>query len=466
MLIKRLAIDYIKVCLILFFILLIFLNSASNSAFGMTIKEEEKLGRVFINKITNQVRLINDPSLLDYINKFGRELTEVLPNKFFDFKFYIVYDKTYNAFAAPGGHVFINSGLIEVMDSVNELAGILCHELAHVVCRHISEKISKSKKTNIATIAGILAGALIGGNPGSGLIFGSMAAQQSYALAYSRENEREADQNGIKYMTEAGYSVKGLSKILKKIKLKNWIEVTEIPTYVLTHPALEERLSYVDSLMGAGFNCNIKIDKQKLKDFKKFHTRLVGYYGDTGSINKYIADIKKNPKDEFAYLGHALILSRMGNKGEAINQLQKALQLNAFDPDLLRDLGEIYFTCGRYEDAYKTLTGALAINPDYCETRYLFAQTLSKLGKYKKAIDIFEDLKIKYPDQIEIFYLLGETYGKLDQMGDAHFYLGIFYHKTGNFKNAKFHLKKAIDYLEKSSLKRGKAEKLLKNVKK
>ena len=107
------------------------------------------------------------------------------------------------------------------MDEEEELAGILGHEIAHVYCRHISQKIERSKKIGMATLAGIAAGILMGlggaGEAGSAVTMGSMAGGQSAELSYSRENEIQADQNGLKFITEAGYSVSGLLKILKKI---------------------------------------------------------------------------------------------------------------------------------------------------------------------------------------------------------------------------------------------------------
>ena len=155
--------------------------------------------------------IVDDPVVVTYVNKIGDRILSALPQQPFKYHFYVIKEDVYNAFATPAGHIFVYSGLLEAMDEEEELAGILGHEIAHVYCRHISEKIERSKKIGLATLAGIAAGVLLGaggaGEVGSAVTMGSMAAGQSAELSYSRENETQADQVGLKFITEAGYSV-------------------------------------------------------------------------------------------------------------------------------------------------------------------------------------------------------------------------------------------------------------------
>jgi predicted Zn-dependent protease len=181
----------------------------------------------------------------------GQRILAVVPPQPFEYQFHVLREDVYNAFATPAGHIFFNSGLFAALDSEEELAGIIGHEIAHVVCRHISDRIESSKKIGMATLAGMVAGVLLGAGgaaaAASAVTVGSVAAGQTAALAYSRDNEMQADQLGLGYLTQAGYSGEGLLTSLKKIRSKQWYGSEQIPTYMTTHPASEARMSYIDN---------------------------------------------------------------------------------------------------------------------------------------------------------------------------------------------------------------------------
>ena len=191
-------------------------------AWGITVQEEVDLGEEFMQQARQYYRLVEDPFICQYINALGQKMLEQFPQQPFEFHFYVVKQDVYNAFAGPAGNVFINSGLLAVMESEAELAGILGHEISHVTCRHISEGIERSGKIQMGTLAGVLAGLLLGaagsGEASQAMIVSSMAAGQSIYLTHSRENEREADKVGVTALVDAGYPVQGLVTMLKKIK--------------------------------------------------------------------------------------------------------------------------------------------------------------------------------------------------------------------------------------------------------
>ena len=211
---------------------LVMILAWSMPAHAISIKEEEDLAREFLRVVSNHYELVEDPLILDYVVGVGRRILSKMPAQPFTYHFYVIRDEVYNAFALPAGHIFVNSGLLATMNSEDELAGILSHEIAHVVCRHISQRIERSKTINVATMAGMLAGILLGASTGNAdamqaLTIGSAAAGQTAALAYSREDEAQADQIGLNYLYSAGYSAEGLLAILKKIRSKRWFETPD-----------------------------------------------------------------------------------------------------------------------------------------------------------------------------------------------------------------------------------------------
>ena len=163
-------------------------------AAAISIKEEEKLAREFMKYITTRFELITDPLITQYVNDVGQKLLSTMPPQPYKYHFYVIKEEVYNAFAIPAGHIFVHSGLLAAMESEDELAGILGHEMAHVVCRHISQRIDRSKKIDLATMAGMVAGIFLGVATGDAtamqaLTIGSAAAGQTASLAYSRDDE-------------------------------------------------------------------------------------------------------------------------------------------------------------------------------------------------------------------------------------------------------------------------------------
>jgi len=225
--------------------------AAPEKAFSISVKEEKDLSREFMKYVNHNYEFIEDPFIVNYVETIGKRILAVVPEQPYPYHFYVIKADVYNAMAGPAGNIFINSGLFAAMESEEELAGILSHEISHSVCRHISQKIEQSKKINIATLAGVVAGTLLGGGGSAAaaqaVTAGSIAAGKSVALANSRENEMQADQLGLKYLADAGYSAKGLVKILKKMREKQWYTSAQIPTYLSTHPGTEDRIGYVGS---------------------------------------------------------------------------------------------------------------------------------------------------------------------------------------------------------------------------
>jgi predicted Zn-dependent protease len=118
--------------------------------FSITIQEEEELAEEMMKSIDRYVTFIEDDAINAYVDRIGREVLAAFPRQHFNYHFYVIEEPVYNAFATPAGHIFINSGLIGAMESEEELAGIIAHEIAHVHGRHISQKIERSKKAAIA----------------------------------------------------------------------------------------------------------------------------------------------------------------------------------------------------------------------------------------------------------------------------------------------------------------------------
>lgn len=420
-------------------------------AAAITVQEEEDLSREFMKVVNQYYSVVRDPVIAGYVESIGQNLLNYFPPQPFKYHFYVIESEVYNAFASPAGNIFINSGLFAAMENEEELAGILSHEIAHAVCRHVSQNIERSKKLSYATLAGLVAGIFLGAGgsaaAANAVTMGTVAAGQSLSLSFSRANEVQADQLGLLYLTRAGYTGEGLLTMLKKIRGKQWFDSKQIPTYLSTHPGTEDRIIYIDSWLASHSSqaTDTKTPKPKMDGFKKAHTRLLALYGDQETVLRQFSDaVAQSPGDSMAHYGYGLILARTESHKEALEHLKIALQKNALDPDLLKEIGRIYFLDGRYQESLKTLQGAVGISPDDPDGLFYLARTQMELGQLQQAAGGLEALLKKSPSYPQAHYFLGETYGKLGQLALAHYNLGLYYLNKGDRRNALFHLTRAL----------------------
>lgn len=434
--------------------LLVFLAGGlvPEQAMAITVKQEEGMAHEFMRVVLQHYELIRDPTIVDYVNQVGQKIVAGLPSKPFKYHFYVIREATYNAFASPAGNIFVNSGLLAALDNESELAGILAHEIAHAQCRHISQRIERSSKMNLLALAGMAAGILLGvggsATAASAVTVGTMATEKSLALAYSREDEMQADQLGLGYLTAAGYNGTGLLTALKKIRSKQWFGSAQIPTYLKTHPASEDRIAYIDTWLQSHPQAGAPREGGVTDSdypFARANMRLVALYGDPkAALPRFTSAVDRNPEDPIARYGFGLILARTGNRPKAIGQLKKALARNPFDPYLLADLGRIYFLDGRYKDARASLEGALGIRADHPEALFYLGRTDLETGNAHRARQSLETVVKIDPDYVQAYYFLGQACDRQGRSGDAHYYLGSFYTRSGSYKNAVFHLTRAL----------------------
>ena len=422
-----------------------------HTAGAITIREENEVAVEFIKMIRARNRIIEDPVVASYITHLGNRILKAFPEQPFNYTFYVVESEVYNAFAGPGGHVFINSGLFEALPNEEALAGILAHEISHVHSRHISDRIERSKKIGVGTLAGVAAGILIGvsGNAAAGgaLTVGSLAGSQSAALSFSREDEMQADQVGMTYLAEAGYGGDEMLTALKTIRAKQWFGPAEIPTYLSTHPALEDRIAYVGNWLEANRE-KVEAKRRPIDqaDFLKTKARLTALFSPMDAAEERLTNaVKRGEASLYTEYGLALLMDRRGKYDKAEEYMKKVLTKRAFDLDAVKGLAEIYFNQRKLKEASSLLEGALTLIPGDFQANLLMGQVLIEEGRYEPAIRYLAPLATDYGPGAEAHYHLGNIHANLGQSYDAAFHLGLYYRSTGDYRNARFQLERALE---------------------
>lgn len=211
------------------------MDAAANRLFP--VEQEVQMGAQMSAEVEKELKLSQDQELVAYVRSIGERLVaaagaDVPPGITYTFKV-VDDDATVNAFAMPGGYIYIYTGLLRLAESEAELAGVMGHEVAHVTRRHIAEQLVA--QYGLQTVIGLALGQEAG-------ILGqlaSAAAGQGFLLKYSRDHEREADHYGIAYEAQAGWNPEGFVVFFQKMEQ---LGGSGVPTFLLTHPAPAERL--------------------------------------------------------------------------------------------------------------------------------------------------------------------------------------------------------------------------------
>ncbi|MDY6879652.1 MAG: M48 family metalloprotease [Desulfatiglans sp.] len=430
----------------LFFLVLnLFLFTADT--FALSIEEERNLGDKFLSQIKEHFDFIDDEFVSDYMNDLGRYLSMSIDTRPFPFRFYVIDDNTLNAFAAPGGHIFVFSGLADVLDNVDELASVICHEMGHITARHLSKRIAQSKKIGLATMAGILAGALIGGELSEAMMTGSVAAGLQAQLHYSREDERQADQLGFKYMDSSGFDPRGMERVLKKMAKGRWFGDGEVPAYLTTHPTGPERMSNLDSMMSGYTRKDLKKEAIHFReDFSFFQTTLRARCLEPREAETlFRRALERDASSPLPHFGLGIVFRQQSRLEEAIGHLTTALKKAPTSLHIMRTLGETYQMNGQDGEAVKVLDKALTIDGQDSTTMLLLARAYENLEDYDKAVRILEKLAVRRIVKKEVYYHLGISHGRQNNLALAHYYFGIFFKEERAGEKARFHLRKAAE---------------------
>ena len=355
----------------------------SHALAGLSIEQERKMGEEFLKAALRYLRFVEDPEVVDYVNKVGQSIVGHLEVHAFPYHFYVVDSSALNAFAAPAGHVFINRGLLEIMDHEGELAAVLAHEIAHVQSRHIAERLARSQKLNLASLGGMLAGVFLGGAVGQALTTGTAAMATSTELTYTRQNEEEADRKGLRYLEASGYPGDDIVSIFKKMGQHSWQAGGRAPTYLSTHPGVSERVNYLATTLEtrhAAGGHTVEPAKQT-QEFCFMEAKLLGAYGDPSeAMARFLEWRGRQETQVMALYGMGLLQRRQGKMEEALQSLKAAVSLRPDLAPLLVELGETYFQMGQLDKAISVLESAVSAEADQPTTLYALGRFLLERG--------------------------------------------------------------------------------------
>jgi predicted Zn-dependent protease len=399
----------------------------------ITVEGEKEIGAEFHEQMRQSGMLFTDPIVLSYVNDLGQHIVRVTEPQPFIYRFNIVEADSLNAFAVPGGYIYLHTAVIEQAGEVSELAGVLAHEIAHVRRRHIAKA---SENDWIAELATIAATVLSGGDPAATVL--AQGINVSLKLQHIREHEADADLNGIDYMVEAGYDPEGMVRFFQRILAEHGPTPTEIPPYLFTHPALEERIPAA----------RVTISRAGVPEgLRRFDQRLPGIQARMATILAPVAGgsgIHARPEFDRARTDPLLQDAREaleeGDLDRAQALLEEAEEIEPEDPRVPMRLAEVDEARDDPEAAVEHLQRALALDPTVPLVHYRLGLLHKRLGNRSQAVFHLEQAIVRFGEQssarrraqIEVRTLsfpvlesttLGSS-GRLSQEEKTHFRVG------------------------------------------
>ncbi len=382
------------------------------AAWSMPVAEEREIGAEIALEARRKLPLIDDYEVTIYIRKIGTTLVKTLGTQPFDYEFFVVRDDTLNAFAVPGGKVFIHAGLIAKASNVDEIAGVMAHEVAHAHAHHSVRQQQKGQVANYATLLGVLLSAI---NPVIGQA--AMSVGMSQQLKYQRDFEREADFLGIDYSREAGFESGAMLGMLRKIHAQQQLNPTIVPPYFQSHPLTGERLSYLESALGTN-EWEVKVQpatrellrvqaivracaqtrKQAVPDYERALATatpaerpaalemigvLMAHGDDYALAIEYLEQAEKAGRNVDRELGRSYL--RKGRLADARARLLRTVAAAPGDWNALADLGDLHYQGGDFGAAVAVYRKAVAAYPWLPEVERALSRALNKAGKTGEA---------------------------------------------------------------------------------
>ena len=404
--------------------------------------QEKRIGQQFLRQLIRDKSYVGDPALNDYINRMGMRVAAHADMRDTVLSVHLLENPELNAFAVPGGHIILHTGLIYATDSESELAAVVGHEIAHVSQRHLPRMLAKSEASKLPAAAAILASVFVGGKAGLAGLTVANAALLSNKLAFTREFEREADSIGIKLLADAEYDPTAMARFFNK--LDRYGLGDEAPEFLRTHPLPFTRIAQAEN-RAAAYPPN-PLPPNRTYLLAKAKARALYSERDRDALAYFEARAQRTEGDakRAAIYGIALSLQKLRQIKKARATLQPLLDAYpeevAFQiarAEIDADGGNPAAAAARYEKLTKA-------HPDLDYLIHYQIRALIKAGDAAAAKRIARHQLRRHKDQFTLYPLLSESNAKLGLLAEAHQATAEFHAVLGEYEQAVEALKQAL----------------------
>ncbi|MCS6786154.1 MAG: M48 family metalloprotease [Thiobacillaceae bacterium] len=387
---------------------------------GLTQAQEAQLGREIMRQVRANRDYLDDPELTEYLNDLGDRLAAVSPAPYRQFSFFAVRDPTINAFALPGGHIGVHTGLISAVRSESELAAVLAHEIAHVTQNHVARMLEAQKSASLASLVA-LAIAILAARTDSQVsqaaatVGSALTVQQQ--LDYSRDFEREADRVGLNILTQAGFAPQAMVSFFERLQAQSRVLETHAPAYLRTHPLTYQRIADLQNRVG-------ELPYRQYPDSLEFRLIQAKVWAGEGEPGQALARLEsrlaQDARDAASWYGLARAALRAGNLVRAAEAVRRLDGLGVNSPMIDILAMDLAVAQGQAEQAIARGRQALARHSTSRPLVYAYARGLLLGGRAAEALRLVEEQLRTWPEDARLYALKARAHGELGQRFDAH----------------------------------------------
>lgn len=407
--------------------------------------EERYLGEELMRRIRQSLLLVEDPEITEYIQSLGYKLVASSDTPTQDFTFFVINDNSINAFAAPGGFIGINSGLILTTDSESELASVMAHEIVHVTQRHLARAIEKANKMNLPATAALIAALILAGKnsqAGQAALVTTMAGNTQNQLNFTRAHEQEADRLGMEILADAGFNPQSMPAFFEKLQQASRFYDNRLPELLKTHPVTLSRIA--DSRNRAEQYPVKKKPPGALTDnsaYRLVQAKLRVLSSADPAV--YIKDFEnitlkkhKGQAPEHEYYGYALALLAANRYNEARAQIEKLLAKEPEKIPYIIALAKLDMADKRLAEAVQNLSAALDLYPHNHPLTVVYANALLESGQAGAARILLKEHVRRISDDPALYALLARAEVDAGHKADSHQSLAEYYYLSGETHSA------------------------------
>ena len=355
--------------------------------------KERDVGAQVDAAIRAQVELIDDPVVLGFVNELGQRIVETLEPQPFIYRFRVIDEPTLNAFALPGGYIYFHSETILAAASLDELAGVMAHEIAHVKGRHYARGSEKAFWPTLLARAAGIAATVAASDPTP------MAAAEGVNIAlqlkYTREFEKEADELGSTFMARSGFEPSGMARFFERIVAAEGSGGISIPPYLFSHPQLEERIAAsarrTESLTITGTR-----DPVLERAFRPAQARLALLIGENRS--RWLGAAPYDPARTDPLLARAREAAKQGDRARALDLLREAEGAGPTDPRVSFERGIVLADAGRTREAVDAWHRTIVLDPNVALAFYRLGSAYQRLGERHAAAYYLEQAERRFTE--------------------------------------------------------------------
>lgn len=343
--------------------------------------------------VRENLTLIDDPIVLADVNEIGQSLVRQVEPQPFVYRFRVVVDPSLNAFAGPAGYIFFHTGLILEAGSLDELAGVMAHEIAHAKRSHVARSIEKATVPDL--LAKLLGVGVAVATDEPGALIAAEGVSRGLQLAYTRELEAEADEVGVAFLVRAGYDPMGMATFFERLAAQKQPELGfEVPPYLQSHPHVETRLR---AAVERARNTTVpgRIDPALRARFAALQVRLVRLL-ETGRTTLRAGHPAPDRKVSGAALAEAERQAKAGDLAGAASTLAAAERQEPNDPRLPFRRGELLRELDRREEAIEAWRRAVELDPEVALTYFQIGRAYKELGDRVNAVFYLEQAERRF----------------------------------------------------------------------